>query len=1075
MRIVAIRGRNLASLAREFALELDRPPLRDVGLFAITGPVGAGKSTLLDAVCLALFDRTPRLSGRGGAEIGDDAGGDLVRVHDVRGVLRHDATDGFAEVEFVGTSGRRLRARWSLRRARQRLDGRLQAQEMALSDVATGAPLGGGRRTEVLALIERELGLSFAQFRRSVLLAQGDFAAFLQASAAERAQLLERLTDAEVYRRLSKAAFDRAKAERHKLDKLQVQFDEHRLLDEAARTELLAAVAAATRDRRVAEVGVQAALQHVAWHETAERNRESESQAMQHLQQALADHAAAAPRRERVRRLRAAQGFVVQRRVVVDAEEAAGVASVTHAAATELAAAARDRVAATERQLAAALALIGGDPTSVPPLVSDFDRWLPDLEATSAAWQEERRLIAATTTVERQLADAEQRVTKATESAATASRQLEAAVAEVAVAEHACAAAEFEELPARRQRQRTARRAFAVRDAAWRELVAAGAALDALRTQEQRAAAGLAEAQRQMPLLQQQVQQAATELQNSRAAARAERLRSDLGVHRHALQVGQPCPLCGAVEHPFATGAPADGSADSREAAAERTLQAVRAAEVAQQTTGEHLQRQLDGIASQLPGIAERWQVAHAAWQQLEEVPDATDPLAVTRWLAQQGTALEREDEAIQACEQRRLEIAKVAESARAAQRRLADQGAAATAALGTAKEQAQSLRSNGEQLAARLHAVRQEIRRWLERLRPAWATLPNAEGEFGRRGEAWSQAVQAAAKACRGHAEAIASLQEMAKAERDAAARSRAAQNEAATARSLFGQTIAEHGVDVADVDQAMAMKPRQLADEERALRELDEAVLQARAVVRERVAHRQRHESHARPEMDLAECRRALDDAKTAQNRESERLQELVTRQAVDDQARRHRAELAPHLQQQTQRVQVWAAVDELIGSASGDKFGVFAQGLTMDLLLDEANRRLAELAPRYRLQRLRQSDLDFAIVDRDLGNTLRSVRSLSGGETFLVSLALALALATLAAERTRIETLFLDEGFGTLDAQSLETALAALDALQATGCQVGVISHVEGFAERVGTVVEVRPDGSGQSRLFVRSGAG
>ncbi|MBL8723682.1 MAG: nuclease SbcCD subunit C, partial [Planctomycetes bacterium] len=94
---------------------------------------------------------------------------------------------------------------------------------------------------------------------------------------------------------------------------------------------------------------------------------------------------------------------------------------------------------------------------------------------------------------------------------------------------------------------------------------------------------------------------------------------------------------------------------------------------------------------------------------------------------------------------------------------------------------------------------------------------------------------------------------------------------------------------------------------------------------------------------------------------------------------------------------------------------------------------------------------------------------------GETFLVSLALALGLASLAAPRARIETLFLDEGFGTLDAQSLEQALGALDALQAAGCQVGVISHVDGIAERIGAWVEVRAEGGGRSRLRVVGVAG
>ena len=166
------------------------------------------------------------------------------------------------------------------------------------------------------------------------------------------------------------------------------------------------------------------------------------------------------------------------------------------------------------------------------------------------------------------------------------------------------------------------------------------------------------------------------------------------------------------------------------------------------------------------------------------------------------------------------------------------------------------------------------------------------------------------------------------------------------------------------------------------------------------------------------------------------------------------------------------VWQALDGLIGSSTGDQFAVFAQALTLDLLLLEANRRLAELARRYRLQKNPEAALDFVVVDLDLGGSRRSLQTLSGGETFLVSLALALALATLAAPKSRVETLFLDEGFGTLDAASLEVALGALDSLQATGCQVGVISHVDGIAERIGAQVVVQPEGGGQSRVFAQA---
>ena len=127
MRILAVRGQNLASLAEPFAVDLTADPLATAGLFAITGETGAGKSTLLDAVCLALYGDFPRLGGRGGGEeIPDGIDGEALKAHDPRSNLRRGAASGWAEVDFVGIDGAAYRAHWAAYRARGRPGGRLQ-------------------------------------------------------------------------------------------------------------------------------------------------------------------------------------------------------------------------------------------------------------------------------------------------------------------------------------------------------------------------------------------------------------------------------------------------------------------------------------------------------------------------------------------------------------------------------------------------------------------------------------------------------------------------------------------------------------------------------------------------------------------------------------------------------------------------------------------------------------------------------------------------------------------------------------------------------------------------------------
>jgi exonuclease SbcC len=157
------------------------------------------------------------------------------------------------------------------------------------------------------------------------------------------------------------------------------------------------------------------------------------------------------------------------------------------------------------------------------------------------------------------------------------------------------------------------------------------------------------------------------------------------------------------------------------------------------------------------------------------------------------------------------------------------------------------------------------------------------------------------------------------------------------------------------------------------------------------------------------------------------------------------------------------------ELIGSADGKKFRNFAQQLTLDILLGYGNSHLQALSRRYRIQRIADS-LGLLVVDQDMGDEVRSVHSLSGGESFLVSLAMALGLASLSSHRVRVESLFIDEGFGSLDADSLRVAMDALDSLQSLGRKVGVISHVQEMTERIGTQVHVQRQSGGLSRIVV-----
>lgn len=193
-----------------------------------------------------------------------------------------------------------------------------------------------------------------------------------------------------------------------------------------------------------------------------------------------------------------------------------------------------------------------------------------------------------------------------------------------------------------------------------------------------------------------------------------------------------------------------------------------------------------------------------------------------------------------------------------------------------------------------------------------------------------------------------------------------------------------------------------------------------------------------------------------------------------ALNEQQRRQKerraqaAGLSEQLEQQQQQYRRWAKLNDIIGQADGNKFRLFAQGLTLQKLTQLANKHLAQLHGRYLIQKRGHEDLALDIIDTFQADHRRSMNTLSGGESFLVSLALALGLSDLAGRNAQIQSLFIDEGFGALDEHTLDLAIATLENLQASGKSIGIISHVKVLKERIATQIQVIKQGNGFSEI-------
>ncbi len=1245
MKILAIRGRNLASLATEFCVDFQSEPLASAGLFAITGPTGAGKSTLLDALCVALYDATPRLlraASRG--ETIPDVGEHSVGPADPRTLLRRGAGEGFAEVDFVGSDGVAYRARWTVRRARSKAEGRLQGSESSLQRLSDGQVLSGSGKLETLKLIEASIGLSFEQFTRAVLLAQNDFSAFLKASDDERAELLQTLTGTAAYAEISRQAYLRAKAEADALRLLQAQLADQLPLDVDARQTREAALAEQTA-RLDALSRQQAAVEaQLRWHQESARLAARVAESQTQLEQARQAREGAEARRTALARFEAVQParhlcaeldrlnaeHVDAGKAVADKEAALAAAlraaadcATRHTTAEQALAVAEQARSAAQPQLNDARALDAGialvapqhnaarlsrdaaaqahtqaqttrqrvaaeretasrardeatrwlaDHPGLRPLAEAWPRWETLLGQAAVLWRSQQTLAAEQDEAARnearsktELDSAGQTLTLAREAVAQAADSLNGLAQQ-------CAAINPDDLAGQRAALQTRRDHLgrAARLSSDQARLRAG-----LHTQQQDETATrkalaeheatLAEGQGRLPLLARDADAAERALAIARLAAS-----ENVEALRQQLTPDSPCPVCGALEHPYADHSPqARAMLDGLEADLSRARQAHAHLHQQLATAQAHakgarsqlnrlalslasLRADLDALDREqlallpaLPELADLAPEAGAACLQARLAETDAALAAIDQTDARQRALLARRDQA-----QLALEAARAAEaraSAASHQHTLAHQQAVqarqnlAQRLDETRRALALSLdgldaafppgddwrgrwQADPDGFVARTRAAahdwthtqarQQELERRLvgldAELQAATNAVTAAAGQLAARQQefdthtetltrmqaerrglfagqpvadvetALNNAVLKAAEGlrlCRGASQAA----EAHRARQDEAlgqARSRYASLQDAAAQAAgrladwltaFNAGQGGAALDLPDLRAALALGTDWLIAERQALQALETAVSTATAVLKDNQASLTAHLSTATGDdsTEALNARRAQTVAELAEARDAHAAIKLDL--ARDDERLARSAALRDALARQQARTDLWARLGELIGSADGKKFRNFAQQLTLDILLGYANRHLESLSRRYRLQRIADS-LGLLVLDQDMGDELRSVHSLSGGESFLVSLALALGLASLSSHRVRVESLFIDEGFGSLDADSLRVAMDALDSLQAQGRKVGVISHVQEMTERIGVRVHILRQTGGQSRVVV-----
>ncbi len=1158
MKILELRFKNLNSLYGEWCIDFTDPDFVADGLFAITGATGSGKTTILDALCLALYGQTPRL-------------GKMTQSDNE--VMSRQTGECFAEVLFEAASGT-YRATWHQHRSRKKAGAPLQSPKR---EVAKGdGTILAEKLKDVQEQVDRITGMSFDRFTRSILLAQGSFDTFLKANADERSPILEQITGTEIYSDISKAVHQRNSTENQMLNELKAGLGGIQLLDGEALEQIrfdLKQVQDQHKEEARKRDAAKAALDCIGRIQTLEKALEDNRAEQKIL---CEDNKVFKPDAERLAAARRAQPLAVAHAKLVNLRNDLSKTTTDLIAATDAlpdleeqqtnASSAFDTAAKrlkneeiVQKELVPVLTqtraldtqIVGGlttqemEKSTLEHLQGEQTAFREkeaenkaDLEKFQAqygkaeAYQKQHaqdaelvgQLSAIFQSLEqlKRLTDEMGAAKKAAKDTATSAKRTTEIAAEEAdklsAAQNKFTETEnskekidtelvplldgtdwrirLEEIRLRIEIEQRILETSETVEAKTKEAAAAEEALVLKRNKQK-------SRQREQELL----------VDNLHLQQKIESLEAE----RKALSDGQPCPLCGSMEHPYAAGLPAPATSSLEKINADLSelanlINTLTEKQSAANTLCKTLQTSLIKDRAELqnlaPGNAEDAEKIASRIEQIEKL-EQNEKEAKTA-LDDAREALSRQKLLEQTAKQSAETAEEKVESAEALKdKAVSDQEAIGIQleqsiepfGIGLSTETAMQLTSRRDQwvdaekktvelkqsisnlqltLTNQTEQIAQHetrIQKQMETMTETQSTIDSLMAEreslFGDRNpntveqEALAT-VDAARKKTNAAQTQLAERKQVLSLARQKIQTLEESKQETEEQRTesepLFFQSL-----ETAGFEGEAAFLSAQLDDAE-------QSTLEARTdELKQRHARLSALETEKTQQLQVERKQEHIDSSPEKHTVLVEScigLQQEIggfkDRIKANEKAQALHAEKLDGIEKQQTECNRWGALHELIGSADGKKFRNFAQGLTFELMVSHANRQLAKMSDRYLLVRDINQPLDLNVVDNYQAGEIRPVKNLSGGESFIVSLSLALGLSKMASKHIRVDSLFLDEGFGTLDEDALETALEALAELKQDGKLIGVISHVDALKERIGTQINVHTTSGGRGRL-------
>ena len=1054
MKILKLEFQNLNSLKGKWTIDFTDPAFQRDGLFAITGPTGAGKTTILDAICLSLYGKTPRLSS--------------ISVSSNE-IMNRTSAVCFAQTTFSTEKGT-FRSSFHQRYARGTRAGNLLAPTYELADAQTNDVLASSKKQFQEKIVET-IGLTYDQFTRAVLLAQGQFKIFLDSNPNDRAQLLETITGAQIYTNISKKIYERAGQESQKLKEFA------QLLDEINKFVLTESEQQELKDR-IAEIDVQSQQyldeikkleEQIQWVKELEKLQRELKVHEEKLSQVVRDLQSFQPQRERLALDSKAQKLYPDYQNLKYKKDALNKLNAQIEQTDANIGILKADIIRTDNELEQASQSLGAaqkeleDKTPVIAQVKELDVIIA---------QKQNDLAPLKT----RLAEIQNRFNEACRKAKIAPeetpKELDSAGIELQIDKYlnGISISDAHNLI----------RKFDALKQKWTDLLSVKQTLlenqTALHNREQENQAYESTIQKlevQKQDLETRTEQEEARAQNIQTKIDNAKLIQSLDQRRQNLQDQTPCPLCGALSHPYC-----EGKLSITLCEDEKEINAVQNSllnlKKSLKQTGEELVRRQTEQKNVLLAIVQLKGSVQANQTR-------ADDLCRCQIQCDDDISIGEIRNRIQALEQK-------------------------TAAVHSRLQQAEQLDKLKEPVLIRdeLTNAQQDLTQKMDVIND-WRQKRQAligDANPDKMANALAQAVNRAEKLTQAHKEKKLELQtklesEMQKKDSLSDAQ-RQSTNELNDLSADFNAKLQKENFS-SDVEYFTAILDDNLRNRlQQQEKELDNQktsleTLYNTAVQKERQTRQQNLTDKPLPELVAA-------SKETSAQREALISQKGSCVQRLSENERLHaqRQTRQKEYDDQRQIASRWERLNNLIGSKQGDKYRKIVQRLSLEILIDYANQQMSVLAPRYQLTLQRESDEEFGItqsaslkssqlatrnsqlpkddlaifcLDAWQGGAIRPTTNLSGGESFLVSLALALGLSRMSSQNMTLETLFLDEGFGALDDATLQTALDAINRFQyerQANKLIGIISHVDALKERIVNKIEVVRSTNGTSLL-------